>query len=298
TDNASTDTTTVVFADLAITKDNGVTNVAPGDPVVYTIGVVNNGPNDVALARVTDVFTTDLVNVSWTCVGGGGGACAPAGVGDINDVVVLPNGGTVTYTVDATVSTTALGVPLDVGPAIVNTATVFSNVDVADPILGNNVATDVDILAVTDVDLAITKSDSACYVLPGGTTIYTINVTNLGPAAAVDALVVDAFPAAFSSVAWTCVGTGGATCTPGGTGDINDTVTVPVFGSVTYSAAATVDASATGWAINTATVAPALGVTDLDLTNNESTDSNALELPVFCDGFESGTTDAWSSVLP
>jgi uncharacterized repeat protein (TIGR01451 family) len=137
-----------------------------------------------------------------------------------------------------------------------------------------------------------------CYVLPGGTTIYTINVTNLGPAAAVDAVVVDAFPAAFSSVAWTCVGSGGATCTPSGTGNINDTVTVPVSGSVTYSAAATVDPSATGWAINMATVAPAMGVTDLDLTNNESTDSNALELPVFCDGFESGNTDAWSSVLP
>lgn len=298
TDNTSTDVTDIVFADLAITKDNGVANVAPGDPVVYTIVASNNGPNDVAFARVTDVFTTDLVNVSWTCVGGGGGACAPAGVGDINDVVVLPNGGTVTYTVDATVSTTARGVPLDVGPAIVNTATVFSNVDVADPILGNNVATDVDILAVTDVDLAITKSNNVCYVLPGGTTIYTINVTNLGPAAAVDALVVDAFPADITSVTWTCVGTGGATCTPGGTGDINDTVTVPPFGSVVYSAAATVDAFAGGYLVNTATVAPAMGITDLDLTNNESTDTDALELPVFCDGFESGNTDSWSSVLP
>ncbi|HSN56884.1 MAG TPA: kelch repeat-containing protein, partial [Candidatus Sulfomarinibacteraceae bacterium] len=298
TDNTSTDLTDIVFADLAITKDNGVTNVAPGDPVVYTIGVVNNGPNDVALARVTDVFTTDLVNVSWTCVGGGGGACAPAGTGDINDVVVLPNGGTVTYTVDATVSTAALGVPLDVGPAIVNTATVFSNVDVADPILGNNVATDVDILAVTDVDLAISKDDGACYVLPGGTTTYTITVTNAGPATAVDATVVDAFPADVASVSWTCAASGGASCTPSGTGDINDTVTVPPSGSVVYSASATVDASAGGYLVNTATVAPAMGVTDLDLSNNASTDTNALELPVFCDGFESGTTDAWSSVLP
>ena len=55
---------------------------------------------------------------------------------------------------------------------------------------------------------------------------------------------------------------------------------------------------ATGYLVNTATVDPAMGITDLDLSNNSSTDSSALELPLFCDGFESGTTAAWSSVFP
>ncbi len=296
--NVGVDTTTVVFADLSITKDDGVTQVAPGDPVTYTIVVTNNGPNDVVGARVADTFTMDLINPSWTCVGGGGGTCTASGSGDINDAVAIPTGGTVTYTVDATVATTAHGVMTDVGPAIVNTAIVISNVDVADPDLGNNAATDVDILGITDVDLAITKTDGACYVLPGGNTTYTITVTNAGPAAAVDAIVVDTFPAAVSSVTWTCVASGGAACTAGGTGNINDTVTVPPFGTLVYSATATVDAAATGYLINTATVDPAAGITDLDLTNNTSSDTNALELPVFCDGFESGTTAAWSSVLP
>jgi hypothetical protein len=55
---------------------------------------------------------------------------------------------------------------------------------------------------------------------------------------------------------------------------------------------------AVGQLVNTAVVGPDAGFVDLDLTNNTSTDTNALELPVFCDGFESGTTDAWSSVMP
>jgi uncharacterized repeat protein (TIGR01451 family) len=298
TNNAGVDTTAVVFADLSITKDDGVTQVAPGDPVTYTIVVTNNGPNDVVGARVADTFTADLTNVSWTCVGGGGGVCTAAGGGNISDAVAIPNGGTVTYTVDATVATTARGVMTDVGPAIVNTAIVISNVDVADPDLGNNAATDVDILAITDVDLAITKTDGSCYVLPGGSTTYTITVSNFGPAEAVNATVTDTFPAAVTGVTWACVASGGGVCTANGTGNINDTVTLPPFGTLVYSATATVDAAATGYLINTSTVDPGMGITDLDLTNNTSTDSNALELPMFCDGFETGTTDAWSSVLP
>ncbi len=296
--NTGIDTTSIVFADLAISKDDGVTQVAPGDPVTYTIVVDNLGPNDVVGARVSDVFVPDLLNVSWSCVGAGGGVCTPSGTGDINDPVAIPAGGSVTYTVDATVATTARGVIVDGAAAIVNTANVFSNVDVADPNLANNSATDVDLLVSSDVDLAIDKDDDSCFVLPGGNTTYTITVTNAGPAIATDAIVTDTFPLEVTAVSWTCAASAGASCTGIGSGDISDLVTVPPGGSVTYSATATVDGAATGYLTNTATVEPAAGITDLDLTNNTDSDTNALELPVFCDGFESGATAAWSSVLP
>jgi uncharacterized repeat protein (TIGR01451 family) len=296
--NTATDTTTVVFADLEITKDDGVTQVAPGDPVTYTIVATNNGPNDVFGGRVTDTFVADLLNVTWTCIGGGGAICTPAGMGDILDVVLLPVGGTVTYTVQATVDPNAQGIVVEGRPALVNTALVFGNVDVADPDLANNAATDVDTIQLTDVDLAISKTDDSCYALPGSNTTYTITVTNSGPAAAVDAEVLDSFPPEITAVSWTCVGAGGASCTANGIGDIDDTVSVPVLGSVTYTAVATIDGAATGYLVNTATVAPAIGITDLDLTNNTAFDSSVLELPMFCDGFESGNTDAWSSVVP
>lgn len=296
--NTAVDTTTIVFADLAITKDDGVTQVAPGDPVTYTITVDNLGPDDVVGARVSDVFVPDLLNVGWTCVGAGGGVCSPSGTGDINDLVAIPAGGTVTYTVDATVSATARGVVVDGASAIVNTANVFSNVDVADPNLSNNSATDVDLLVSSDVDLAIDKNDHSCFVLPGGSTTYFITVTNAGPAPAVDATVTDLFPTGVTAVSWSCVATGGSSCTASGSGDISDVVTVAPGGTLTYTAIATVDAGATGYLTNTATVDPAAGITDLNPLDNTDSDTDALEMPIFCDGFESGTTAAWSSTSP
>jgi len=296
--NTALDSTTVVFADLAITKDDGVEQVAPGEGVTYIITVANNGPDGVTGARVVDTFVAELLNVTWTCVGSGGGICTAAGVGNIADAVILPSAATVVYTVDATVDPNARGVMIDGRPSLVNVASVFSNVDVADPDLSNNSAADVDTIEVTDVDLVITKTDYSCYVLPGDPITYTITVTNAGPAAAELATVEDVFPVDFTGVNWTCVASGGATCTPSGSGDINDIVNVPFGGSVVYEATGTVSAGATGTIANTATVAPAAGITDLDLVNNSSTDTNALELPIFCDGFESGNTDAWSEVLP
>ena len=48
--------------------------------------------------------------------------------------------------------------------------------------------------------------------------------------------VVDTLPASITGATWTCVGTGGATCDPSGSGNINTTnVTLPANGSVTYT---------------------------------------------------------------
>ncbi len=290
TNNSSTDIDDIgLVADIGIVKDDGVTEVTAGSPVTYAITVLNAGPNDVAAAIVTDAFPASITGVTWTCVGSGGGVCAPAGAGNLVDIANLPFGGAVVYTATGTVSPAATG-------TIDNTATVTVT-GATDPNLANNSSTDSDTV-IAEVDLAISKTDHACYVLPGGSTTYTITATNSGPASAVGATVIDTFPADVTTVSWTCAASGGAVCTASGSGNINDTVTVPAGGMLVYTATATVDAMATGYLVNTATVDPAMGVFDTDLTNNESTDTNALELPVFCDGFESGTTGAWSSVLP
>ena len=288
--NSSTDIDEIgTVADLAIVKDNGATEVTAGMPVTYIITVINNGPNDEPNATVIDSFPADITGVTWICAGSSGGTCTPSGAGNVMDVASLPVGGSVVYTATGTVSPDATG-------TVDNTATV-SGSSASDPDPANNTSTDSDTV-VAEVDLAITKTDMSCYVLPGGSTTYTITVTNPGPSSGIGAAVVDSFPVEFTSVNWTCAASGGATCTASGSGDINDTVDVPPGGTLVYSAVATVDAGAVGSVSNTATVEPAMGVTDTDLTNNESTDTDALELPVFCDGFESGNTDAWSSVQP
>ena len=80
------------------------------------------------------------------------------------------------------------------------------------------------------VDLAITKTDGSATEVPGTSVTYTIQATNAGPAAALNAAVADVFPPTLTSVTWTCVGAGGGTCTAAGSGSFSDLVNIPVGG--------------------------------------------------------------------
>jgi uncharacterized repeat protein (TIGR01451 family) len=251
-------------ADLSITKTDGVTTAVPGGSVTYTITASNAGPDPAAGATVADTFPAVLTG-TWTCVGAGGGTCTAAGSGNINDSVNLPAGGSVTYTVSATINGSATG-------TLTNTATVTSAVN--DPVPANNSATDSDTLT-PQADVAITKTDGVTTAVPGGSVTYTITASNAGPSNAAGAGVVDTFPAALTGT-WTCAGAGGGTCTAAGSGNINDTVNLPAGGSVTYTVSATVGASATGTLVNTATVAAPGGVTDPNPGNNSATDTDTI----------------------
>jgi len=125
-------------------------------------------------------------------------------------------------------------------------------------------------------DLSITKTDGQVTATPGSPIIYTITASNAGPSPATGATVADALPAVLTGATWTCVGTGGGTCTANGTGDINDTVNLPVGASVTYTLMATLDPAASGTLSNTATVTAPGGVSDPNLGNNSATDTDAI----------------------
>src|SRR4029077_6929808 len=97
-----------------------------------------------------------------------------SGTGNINDTVsFIPAGGTITYTINATIPPAATG-------TLSNTATV-SGADDTDP--SNNSGTDTTDLDV-QYDLSIVKTDNQLIDVPGTTTTYTIVVTNAGPSAA------------------------------------------------------------------------------------------------------------------
>jgi hypothetical protein len=64
-----------------------------------------------------------------------------------------------------------------------------------------------------------------------------------------------------------------------GSGSINDAVSLPVGGSVTYLLSGTVDAGATGTLTNTASIATTGGVTDPDTGNNAATDADPVVIP-------------------
>lgn len=129
----------------------------------------------------------------------------------------------------------------------------------------------------TCADLSITKTDGVTSVMAGSVVNYTIVVANSGPSAVTGAPVTDTFPAALTVNSWTCTATAGSSCTAGGSGNNRTgTVTLVVGGSATFTAQATLSASANGSLANTATVAAPSGATDLNTANNSATDTDTI----------------------
>ncbi len=134
----TTVTQNVTYANLGITKTNGVGGVAWGQPVSYTVVASNAGPSAVSGATVTDTMPAQLTGASWTCAGAGGGTCPASGSGNINAAVNLPVGGTATFTITGNiVAGSGTG-------SITNTASVSLPSGSSDPDTSNNAAADTD----------------------------------------------------------------------------------------------------------------------------------------------------------
>ncbi len=159
-----TDLASVPHADLSITKTDGVSNVTVGQQTTYTIQAMNSGPEDV-LAIVSDPLPSRLTGATWTCVGTNGGSCTANGTGSINDVVDLPVGGSVWYTLQASV-TPGSSTPL------LNTATVSPNGIDAAP--GNNSATDTDTILQPVSPVITTQPASVSVTAPSAATFSVV----------------------------------------------------------------------------------------------------------------------------
>lgn len=256
--------------DLQITKTDGVTQVRPGDTVTYTIVVTNAGPSDVVGARVTDTFSgLPLNNVTFTSTTTGTVTGNSAtGSNNIDDVVNMAAGSTITYTVTGTVADTA-------ETSLDNTANVAPPQGTVERNPNNNTADDSDVI-LQEVDLAVTKTNTSATVVPGSPTTYEIVVTNNGPRTATGAQIIDDNLASspFQNVTFTSVATGGATGnSASGSAAINDTVTMPPGSTITYTVTGTISASTTGNIPNTVRVVAPQGVTDTNPNNNQDTET-------------------------
>src|SRR5439155_636194 len=265
-------------SDLSVTIDDRVTEVIAGRNNTYSIGVTNLGPSNVTGAIVTDNFPGIFTGVTFTATQtGGASGFTASGTGNINDTVTMPVGSTITYTATGTVSPSATGTLSD-------TVTVTAPAGVTDPNLTNNSATDTDTIQTPTPtptptpplsDLRVTINDGKTSVRAGTSNTYTIGVTNAGPSDVTGAIVTDNFPGIFTGVTFTATQTGGASgFTASGTGNINDTVTMPVGSTITYTATGTVSPLATGTLSDTVTVTAPAGVTDPNLANNSATDTD------------------------
>jgi uncharacterized repeat protein (TIGR01451 family) len=254
--------------DLLMTNTDGVPEATPGGTLTYTMEAGNAGPGDAIGATVTNDFPDSLTGVTWTCSATAGSTCPASGTGDINHTVDLLECGVATYTVSVDVSPSAT-------ISITDTATVAVPAGMTDTDPSNNSATDVDTIPQS-ADLAMTNTDGVTVAIPGGTLTYILTATNNGPNDAIGATVVDDFPDSLTGVTWTCSATAGSSCPASGTGDISHPVILLTGGVATYTVDVDVSPTATGTIVTTATVAPPVGLTDPDLSNNSATDTDTV----------------------
>lgn len=117
-----------------------------GQPFNYTIVVSNAGPLAAASTTVVDIFPTAFTGAAWTCTPSGGAACTANGSGHITQIVNLPAGSQVTYSVDGTIAPGTAG-------TISNSVSAVVGGSVTDPVPGNNTAT-IDTMPDTDLIFA------------------------------------------------------------------------------------------------------------------------------------------------
>jgi uncharacterized repeat protein (TIGR01451 family) len=200
-----TDDLKTPVADLIITKDNGTVELENGDSTTYTITVTNNGPSSVpapgeeGFAVLRDSIPEWLTSVEIACAFPNSTKpetemCdepAPPTAVELssNDGFALPplqSGDSYTIEVSGVVDTSAA--------SISNTATVEAPAHIFEANLANNTSTDITYLSPIgsfEADLAVVKTDGIGSIRSGGTTTYTITVTNLGPSSVTGAILQD-----------------------------------------------------------------------------------------------------------
>ncbi|MCB0162597.1 MAG: DUF11 domain-containing protein [Anaerolineae bacterium] len=218
------------------------TEVTYRGEVTYTV-VVSNGANSAAEnTLLTDTLPLSTTFARWVV--------QPVEADVINDVVTwngtVPGNGAVTFSF--VVSHTG-----DYEDVVTNTVEYRH-------VAGSGSAEAAFTVERWLADLLIAKSsvrDEAA-----GRIVYTIVAQNLGPGDAAGSVVEDPIPAGLSAFVWQCTPSGGANCTPTGSGPINDTLTsFPPGGQVTYIVTATLVAT-DATVINQATIVPVAGLTD------------------------------------
>jgi uncharacterized repeat protein (TIGR01451 family) len=174
-DTATDSDTLTPSADVSITKTDGASAEIPGTDITYTIIASNpTGPSLATGVTVSDTFPATLNACSWSSTAAGGATGnAGTGSGNINDTgIVLPVGANVTYTVNCDIDPSATG-------SLANTATITSAA--ADPVPGNNSATDTDTLDPS-ADISITKTDGSASAVLGATVTHHLSLPMPGRA--------------------------------------------------------------------------------------------------------------------
>jgi uncharacterized protein YegJ (DUF2314 family) len=174
TDPATSLGTFCPVADLTVTITDSVDTATPAGSVTYTITAANTGPSAVTGATVGCTFPAGMTSTGWTAAAAGGATATASGAGNISDTVNLPVGGSVTYTVTASIDSAVTG-------TLSTTATISALSGIVDPNTANNSATDTVTLTSSDAALSgLNISQGALSPsFDGSTYSYSASVANI-----------------------------------------------------------------------------------------------------------------------
>ncbi|KAF2507285.1 DUF11 domain-containing protein, partial [Flavobacterium arcticum] len=238
-------------SDIEVMYSDNQENYTPGEQLVYTVSVVNNGPEVASTINVFNAIPAGITSFSWT------GSNSTSGTDvDLSDTIQnLPIGQVVTYTI-------TLDVPVSYTGDLTNELNVTGSFIDATPSCAP--CSDVDSPPVANVVVVHTNNQQ--YYAPGAQSVYTLTVTNVGPQVANNIIVNNIVPAGFiSSYSWS--GDNGTS----GTSDLSDVInTLGVNETVTYTISFDVAANFPGDLVSEAVVTT--GSTDPDPSCSQCVD--------------------------
>jgi uncharacterized repeat protein (TIGR01451 family) len=218
-------------ADLVVTDSAAPTSVAAGSNVTYTETVKNLGiatATGVSFTQVTPPNTTFVSMTApgaWTC-----GTLPPVGgTGTITCTDAnLTSGTTANFTLVLQVGS---GTPS--GTSITNTATATAT-NIVPGLTNNTASATVIVASATSADMAIVKTATPNPVTEGTPLLYSLALTNNGPAAATNVTVTDTLPSSViylssTSTQGTCSEAGGTVTCLLGTMNNAGTATVSIL---------------------------------------------------------------------
>jgi uncharacterized repeat protein (TIGR01451 family) len=142
-------------------------------------------------------------------------------------------------------------------------------------------STDTD-TATPQVVLTISKNDGKTTYVPGTSTTYTIVATNLGPSFLANGTVLDPLPTQVSSAEWTATYAGvGSTGPASGSGGLNETVSLAVGGTATFTFTVQIKPDAAGDLVNTATIAPPPTTQGIPVTTTDTNTEDSPQVALF-----------------
>lgn len=223
----------------AISKDDGVAALNPGDPTTYTVVITNTTGVPLNNAVFTDPAAANLNVSSVSCIATGGATCPATTVAAMQGagitIPTMPVGSIVTFTISATLAATPAppGTSSVTNTARVTVAGESNSASDTDTIIGA-VFSDLSTSTKTVLDLNGGEAD------PGDVLRYTITLKESSGNPSFGVSVTDQIPAAVNSFAVFSIPAGATNSSTGagtgsnGNGYLNVTgITVPANGSVT-----------------------------------------------------------------